>query len=88
MSQITSWFKNLGKSKMVVDPDTSVPLVWTKYGNLPENELKLEVFWFIDSSVIKVVRRHTNAEGEIVKEGADVFLLKGLTGDTAVGKVS
>jgi hypothetical protein len=63
------------------------PLIWTVNGNVPERGLTLKVEWFITEEYIKVVKRHFDKDGEMVKEGADILSLRGVTGESVVGRI-
>ena len=58
-----------------------VPLIWTSKGNVPIDSLKYEVRWDIQPTYYKFVERWIDASGEVVKEGAHVYSLAGVTGD-------
>jgi hypothetical protein len=68
---------------MNIAVESQVPLIWTSRGNLPEADLRLEVVWTVEDEYIKVVKRHYRGE-EIVKEGADVLSLRGITGESVI----
>ena len=57
------------------------PLIYTSKGNVPISTLTYEVEWFIEPIYYKFVERWKDATGEIVKEGAHVYSLSGVTGD-------
>ena len=63
------------------------PLIWTKYGNLPLASLRYENAWDNQEDYVKFSERYYNADGEIVKEGAHVYLKKGVTGEGALGGI-
>jgi len=64
--------------------DNEIPLIWTSKGNVPLDSLKMEAIWDIQKTYIKLIERYTDADGEVVKEGAHVYSLVGLTGESAV----
>lgn len=53
------------------------PLLWTKYGNLPIEELVYESGWEEDGTYIKFKERWTK-DGEEVKSNAHVYIKKGI----------
>lgn len=60
------------------------PLLFTKHGNIPADGLERHVEWSFgrgdDGSVewIKCRVFYTDATGDIVKDGADVYIAKGV----------
>lgn len=69
---------------MNVPVEQQIPLIWTSQGNLPEADLRLEVEWSIEpGSYVKVVKRHFLGD-ELVKEGADVLSLNGMSGEAVI----
>jgi hypothetical protein len=69
---------------MNIPVENQIPLIWTSKGNLPEDDLRMEVQWFVEpGSHIKVVKRHYLGD-ELVKEGADILSLNGVTGEAVI----
>lgn len=72
---------------MNIPVESQIPLIWTTKGNLPEADLRLEVKWHIEpGDYIKVVKTHYLGD-EIVKQGADIFSLKSIIGETVIGQL-
>lgn len=65
----------------------TVPLLWTTKGNIPEERLRLEIQWEMKEEYVKVVLRHYDGE-ELVKEGAHILSLRGVTGEAVIGAIS
>jgi len=63
----------------------SVPLIWTSKGNLPIADLRYEHSWDITPTYYKFSERYYLGD-EIVKEGAHVYSLMGLTGQGLLSK--
>jgi hypothetical protein len=63
------------------------PLIYTSKGNLPLADLAYETAWDITDTYIKFVERHRDSTGEVVREAAHVYSLKGLTGGLEAGSV-
>ena len=78
------WNFNWNKKEPVVQ----APMIWTKYGNMMEESLSLQVTWEQGPDYIKCIRTHRDVHGEIVKQGADILSFKGLTGESVIGTVS
>jgi hypothetical protein len=55
------------------------PLIYTSKGNVPISSLTYETEWDVNPAYIKFVERHRDSTGEVVKESAHVYDLKGLT---------
>ena len=56
------------------------PLIYTKNGNVPLEELRHEVEWRISNDVITFIERYFDGE-EVVKESTHVKLLTGVSMD-------
>lgn len=55
------------------------PMIWTSKGNVLASTVSREVLWDVQETYIKHVERFLDvATGEVVKESADVIILKGV----------
>ena len=63
------------------------PLIYTSKGNVPVASLTLDVSWDITDNYIKCVERYTDAMGEVVKQSANVKLLKGMGLEAVLGRI-
>ena len=55
------------------------PMIWTSKGNVLASTVSREVLWDVQETYIKHVERFLDVEtGEVVKESADVIILKGV----------
>lgn len=52
------------------------PLIWTTKGNVPVDSLNYDAVWEVTEDFIKF-REIYRLDGEVVKESAHVFMLKG-----------
>lgn len=53
----------------------TTPLVYTSLGNLPMADLTRKVEWQFTPTQITLVETYADKSGEIVRQGADVFVL-------------
>lgn len=65
--------------------DTDTPLIWTTRGNLPVDQLRLEVRWIDNADYTQMVETYTAPDGEVVRSSTHVLTRKGvdLTGQVA-----
>jgi hypothetical protein len=63
------------------------PLIYTSKGNVPIASLKYEYAWEDTDNYTKFKERYLDASGEVVKEGAHVFMKKGVTALMEAGGV-
>jgi len=63
------------------------PLIWTAKGNVPIESLTYETAWDVTPEYIKFVERHRDASGEVVKESAHVYDLRGVMGAGIAGQI-
>lgn len=62
------------KTKLIAWLTKDVDLIYTSQGNLPVKELERKVEWLFSENGICLREIYTN-NGEIVKQGADVYQL-------------
>lgn len=63
------------------------PLIWTSKGNLPISSLAYEPSWdIVPGQYIKFVERY-RLDGEVVKESAHVYDLRGVMGAGIAGSI-
>lgn len=64
------------------------PLIWTTKGNVPVDSLNYQTGWDIcPPHYIKFVERYLDESGEVVKESAHVYDLKGVTAESIAGVI-
>jgi hypothetical protein len=81
--KIVNWFKSLFSSNEVAEV---IPMIYTSKGNLPIASLKYEVHWEIaEDHYYKLVERYMDESGEVVRESAHVYQVKGLFGAGETG---
>lgn len=66
----------------------AAPLIYTKHGNIPTADLIRHVEWDIRApggvlESIKCRVYYTDAAGDIVKDGADVYIAQGIAASAA-----
>lgn len=66
---------------------TEVPLIFTSKGNVPVDSLSYETAWEVTPDYIKFVERHRDGSGEVVKESAHVYDLRGVMGAGIAGSI-
>lgn len=54
------------------------PLIYTTNGNLPVASLTYQTAWDVQDTYIKFTERYLDASGEVVKESAHVYDLRGV----------
>lgn len=69
---------------MSTELDITRPVIWTINGNVNEDTLTYRTRWDITDTYYKFVEQHVDADGNVVKESAHVYDLRGLSAEGAV----